>query len=83
MDYGQIFNLAEPFVQDVGRRNIVKTPQQHVVEQAAQLVEQFFARQKAGAVFAPGKGPVNIAQQRTHNLIALPCLFKQGIKVGG
>ena len=82
VDNGQIFHLMEPFVQNIGWRNIVKAPQQHVVEQAAQLVEQLFARQKARAVFAPGKGPVNVAQQRTHNLVALPGLLKQGVKVG-
>ena len=77
------FHFAQPLVQGFCGRNILKAPEQHVIQQAAQLVEQFFARKKARAVLPPGHGPINLAQQGSHGFIALPCAFKQYIKVGG
>ena len=82
MGYGHAFHFAQPLVQGFRGRNIFKAPQQHIIQQAAQLVEQLFARKKARAVLPPGHGPINLAQQGAHGFIALPCAFKQYIKVG-
>ena len=80
---GPVPVLPVAFAQLFRARDVREFAAQDAVQQGADDVAQLFPGIEALALLHMNDGPVEVAQQLLHGLVALGCLVEQGLEIGG